>query len=513
MDIKPLKPFQEDGFQHITTRVEHPGRAMVLVDMGLGKTPITCKAACHFNCKRILVICGDNAVDVWRRDGRQNGDWGAVAWIHQWMTEKLGLNWSGAVKVHLMDEEVWNREVEWATLTPDGEIHLYICVYNTFSNDMGIVAKPKKGKKPRKPPPYICRPPQGFDMVVVDEARRMRNRNSALFRAVDQLSHRTNFKYFMALTGTPTTKGPQDLWTMFKIIDRKKFSSYWTYVEYFCETAQDPWGGKEILGPRQRNMPEFHEVLKRHAIVIKEDDPGISEYRPPLTRQQLPIKMDEVQKKMYRDFYREMYVILKDGGISVAQNSMVQLLRLRQILICPQLIDPVSSPGQAIRDFAQNIEDGIFPRPSVIFTPFTSAFPWFRSYLTQKLDLSNDDIIQLESGIGADEQSRRIERWRKREGIALVSIMYALAFSLEPATKAFFIGYDYDPNNNAQAEKRLHRLTTLNPINIYYYTFRNTVDWHIINDILNPKQDYINVTMPSRLKQLMELANERSTAT
>lgn len=508
-DYRPLNPLQEAAFKHITTGVAIPGRAMELIDMGLGKTPIACKVGAFFNCHRWLIICGDNAVDVWRRDGRVSGDWGAVAWIHQWFRDKLGVSWSGVVKVHIMDAEVWNREIEWNEPTPNGEIHLYIVVYNTFSNDMGVAALARKQERAKRSPPYICKPKQGFDIVVIDEARRMRNRKSALFRAVEQLQIRTHIPYLLELTGTPTTRGPQDLYTMLRAIDRKKFPSWWKFVERYCESFEDPWGGLQIVGPRKEMMPEFHALLKQYAVVIKETDPGVADLRPPLTRQKLVVKMDKVQGQMYRDFFRDMMVTLKDGSIAYAQNSMVLLLRLRQILCCPQLIDPTSSPGQAMRDFCQNVEDGVIDLPTVVFSPFVEAFQYQRQYIKSKLSMRDNQIFELKSGIGANEQGRRIEEWRTKRGIILVSIKYAQAFSLEPATKCFFIGYEFDPNDNVQAEKRLHRLTTKMPILANYYTYRNTVDWHIVNDILNFKQEIIDETMPSR-SHLLDLM-QRST--
>lgn len=484
---RALVPFQDKVVEHLINVCK--GRGLVIVDMGLGKTPIACKVGVTLLCRRWLIICGENAVNVWR--GNDSVDPGAVWWIEYWTKMK--------VHVHIMDDTPWNRKVDWNKATPQEELHIYIVVYNTFARDMGVEAKTKK-KATHKPLERILMPKQAFDLVICDEATRMRNKKSALFRALRTLATGMKFKYWLPMTGTPSQRGPQDLWTMLNICDRRKFGSYWGLVDTFCDTIADPWGGVEILGPKKSAMPAFHSLLREHGVVIKETDPGIAEQRPPLTRQLRPIHLDRDQQKLYKEFKEDMMSLIGDK-LLYAQNSMVQFLRMRQILICPQLLDPSLSPGQAIRDFVDSVESGEISLPVVIATPFTKVFPFFRNYIHEKLKVPKDDIIELESGISPQAQQERIQRYRRNKGICLLSILYAQAFSLEPATKGFMIGYDWDPNNNRQAEKRLHRLTTQNPINWYYYTYYQTVDYGMCKT-LNIKQDAIDLTIPDNLLAL-----------
>lgn len=492
--FEAFRQFQDIGISHLEEVCK--GRGMFIVDMGLGKTPMASKVGADFKAWRWVVVCGENAIDVWTRNDPE--DPGAV-WIIEHFTGKK-------VEVHIMDDEVWNREFEWNRPTSPDMIQLYIVVYNTFSNDMGVGAIRKKGSKAKlRALQRIIWNKQGFDCLIVDEARRLRNKKSALFRACHQFLlafDPTDKMLVLLLTGTPSSRGPQDLWTMFHLIARKKFRSYWNYINRWCDTIPNAWGGTEIVGPKASAMPEFRKLLSEHGIVIKETDPGIADQRPPLTRQLLPIKMDTDQSRLYKDFQKEMMSFAGDN-LLYAQNSMVQFLRMRQILICPQILYPSLSPGQAIRDLTQNIRDEIVTRPTVIFTPFTAAFPFFRLYLKNTLQISDDEIIELEGGITHQQQAERIRRYRERQGIALVSIMYATAFSLEPATTCYFIGYHWDPNDNRQAEKRLHRLTTENPINAYYYTYKQTVDYGLCN-VCNMKQEAIDMTIPDNLLNLVK---------
>lgn len=479
---RQLRPFQDAGAQKLIGL----RKGMVIVDMGLGKTPITSKVGAALGAKRWLISCPENAVEVWRGDGAR--------WIHQF---------SGIpVICHIMNYP-YERHLEWNKLTPPNEIHLYIVVHNTFAKDMGVRPKKRGKKKLEVSTPLqiqIC-PKQGFDICIIDEARRIRNRDSAVFRALQQLLLRFSTPHIFPLTGTPSSRGPQDFWTMLNLLDRKRFSSYWGFVMKYCNCEKNYFGGLEILGPKQEMMGEFHALLQQYGLFIREDDPGIAEQRPPITRQPLEVEMLPDQEKAYRELRKDMLTyITQDDRLIIAQNVMVKMLRLRQMLVCPAMLSPSLGVGGAFTDYTNNIQDGTFPLPSVVFCPFTAAFPHFTNYLTSK-GFPQDRINILEGGIGESNLTKRIQSFRERSGIILCSIQYAQAFSLEPATKSFFIGQEYDPDQNRQAEKRLHRLTTMNPINSYYYQHHNTIEGRVLK-ILNDKQENVNITLPKQLRAL-----------
>lgn len=496
MTERALRPFQNSAANFVAQKL----RAMLLMDMGLGKTPTSAKVASMAECRRILVVCPDNAMTVWagKRGELAKDDFAGKDWIELFTGRR--------VFVHRMENEPWNRELEWNTPTDASEVHLYIVVFNTFANDMGVPQKVKKAARLKGKVQRVLerslKPKQGFDAVIVDECRRIRNRDSAGYRALRLLFNEYVIPIFIPMTGTLISKGPQDTWTVFNLIDKKRFSSYWTFVEHFCNLIDNPWGGKEIVGLKEDRIQEWHRLLSSYAYVVSEDDPEIQNQRPPITRQRLVVKMDTDQAKQFKELKKEMMIYLEqDDTLIVAQNSFVKLLRLRQLLVCPKLLAPSLSIGGAMTDFVKMIKEGDLQLPSVIFTPFVAAFEPMKAYLREK-ELPH--VFTLSGGIHADERDRRIDAWRRAHGVMLCSILYAQAFSLEPATKAFFIGAEWDPNDNRQAEKRLHRLTTLNPINIWYYTYESDEDERLF-DVLNFRQDAIDISLPKNLRQLFNM--------
>ena len=478
-----LLPFQDRE----TTPLMVKKRGGFCWDPGLGKTGGVCSIGARKRLKRWIVLCPDNAVSVWSKYSLDPERPNALDWIKNYWPE-------AKIKVDvLIGVEPWRRDQVWKS-TPLGqdEVHIIVCTVDTFIRDWGETVKvPGKKKKMVQ-----LKPKKDFwipNIMILDEAKRIRNPDSISFRVIDKFLSYYNVKYFYPMTGTPGHV-PKHFWSMLHLIDRKKFPSYWQFVMQFHETV-DGFFGKEILGPR--NLEIWHKVLARYFSVVKETDEGIAEQRPPMTRQLLPITMDEDQKQLYTDIVNEMmHYVPQDDNLIIAQNEFVVDIRLRQALVCPQILSPSLGVGAAIKDFAENNdpEDG----PYVIFAPYTAAFDPFTVYLKSK----GFRVQTLQGSIGTDERDNRIRLWRQERGVCICSILYAQAFSLEPATRCYFIGYDWDPDNNRQAEKRLHRLTSPLPVTAYYYTFRSTFDEKLCA-IVNIKQVNVNNTMPGNLRKMI----------
>jgi hypothetical protein len=488
MSGRLLRPFQEIG---VNKGVAKNGRMGFFVDMGLGKTPMSSKVAGLLGWRRIVVVCKDSGIRVWKTIGKA------------WLEEFTGL----PIVLHVMDGEAWTREFDWALVTPDTEVHVWIVVYNTFAIDMGQRSKTvrRKAKKRGEVVHELVKKiksTQGWDGVICDECRRMANRDSAAWLAVYYFTREHARKGrsmgFIPLSGTPSDKGPQGFWGYLRIIDPVVFRSYWAFIEHFhIVDDTNPILGKVICDQRLDTKAEWDRLMSKYFYVVKEED--VASERPPIDRQIRIAELTPSQKKLYDEIAEENISIGNDGSVVVAQNAFVQMLRLRQILVCPKILGPEFDCGGAIQDFADELEEASpEARHTVIFTPFKGAFPYFTEYLKSR---GFPDIFWLHSGISDRDQGARIEAWRRTRGVMLNTIDYAEAYSLEPATHAWFIGSSWSPDPNKQAEKRLLRLTSANPILIWYYTYKTPIDWAVTQRVCI-KQENIDLSIPSQLSAL-----------
>jgi len=469
-----LLPFQEEEIAPILERK----RGMLAWDMGLGKTAGASTIGARAQLHRWLVICSDNAFSVWRDE--------APRWIKRWWPDVT-------VRVEFIDGD---RETQWATpydVFPN-VVHIRIVRIDTFLADWGVITK--TGLKGKRAKTIRLNERKGYhipEILIYDECRRIRNKETQAFEILSRWIKFYSPPWLILMTGTPGHE-PKHFWTYLHLINPHYFRSYWNFV-YAFHQVDDGFFGKEVNEPR--NLPEWYALRKRMISVVREDDPRVIDQRPPLTRQLLEITPDADQQRLYKAFREEMMLFIEeDQKLLYAQNELGAITRIRQALICPKILSPSLSYGAAIQDFANTIEPG---EHVVIFTPFTSAQPLFEEYLRTK---KFNHIYTLYGSMGTTARDKAIAEYRQNKGVMICSILYAQAFSLEPATKAFFIGYDWDPDNNRQAEKRLHRLTTKTPIAAYYYAFRTTFDANLA-DIVNLKQRRVNITIPSEVRKVL----------
>ena len=102
----------------------------------------------------------------------------------------------------------WESEIKiWAT-QPD---QFTVVSYEFIRKDYDTVMKYKR---------------KAFKMIIIDEAHKIKNRQSKTRLAVNKL----RAEYQVALTGTPSPNEPWEVWTILNWLDRARFSSYYSFL-------------------------------------------------------------------------------------------------------------------------------------------------------------------------------------------------------------------------------------------------------------------------------------------
>ncbi len=441
--MEPLRDYQRSGRDALIAN-----KRFILADeMGLGKTRQALEAMVNITdhaFPRILVVCPKVAVFVWQTE------------IEKWFPELIG-----EVRILLGDALKRNQVLEDLKAP-----YILITTYDILKRD-------------------VDKMPQSYHLIITDEAHRYRNRTTKTFKAVKKL----HGNYVFQLTGTPASRGPQDVWTMLNLIDPKRFGSYWRFVNTYCLVHEGVFG-KEILGPK--NVEALRMLLKSYLLRRKKVD--VIEDLPEKTRSKIIVEMTPKQRKLYDQFEKHMIAALPDGGMLITPNSLGKFVRLRQMLIWPHLLYKIEEEGKldqgagfsAILEHMSDNDD----KHVVIFTPFAKALNGFGKAL-KVAGYAEDSIIQLRGGTNPDEVRKRIELFESARGIALCTIKFAQSFNLSTASTAYFLGYEFNPDENHQAEDRLHRMTSKSAVNIYYVCHKDSIDEHILT-ILNDKNRSIS---------------------
>jgi len=114
--------------------------------------------------------------------------------------------------------------------------------------------------------PYFRR--VGLKTLVLDECQYFTNPRARRTKAAVDLARRVLYR--IALSGTPLTNRPAELWPTLHMLRPDVFPSFFSFAQKYCNPRRTPWGW-DFRGAT--NIPQLHESLKQTCMVrrLKED--------------------------------------------------------------------------------------------------------------------------------------------------------------------------------------------------------------------------------------------------
>ncbi len=453
---------------HIRSKVVRLMRTGVLSVPGSGKTrpiidamvelcricPEVDTLAHRYPFGPILILCSGPAIATWMRQ------------IPEWTDTPV---LADDIVVVRGDRHKRVNMWEQAHLTNAG---IFITNFSVFLRDFGMIGRINWGA------------------VLVDEYHKAmrRKRKNKTYAAFIHMTRHT--EVLVMASGSALRKDPSSMFTLFQAIKPRRFTSYWKFVNAWC-IVSDGHFGKEILGPR--NVDKFRELVDREFAYIPKE--VVADQLPEGRRMPLAAEMTPQQEKVYNDLRDDMLSILESGEIVVASNVLTKIIRLRQLLCCPKILDEALGMGGGYEAILDRLEED--PH-CVIFVPFRPAC----DYIYEDLTARGYSVSVILGGVSPEDQVKEIEQFRRARGIMVCTIAYAESFDLETCKTSYFLGYDYSLDINEQAEGRTRRAISIYEfVSWHYIKYLNTIDEHFlkvldsdarnVHKVLNRSQELI----------------------
>lgn len=427
-----------------------------LVEMGRIYTP----AQDHYKFPYgpILIVCSGPAIATWLR---QIPLWANDPTLEDWITIGRGTKTQRMI--------LWDSAESAA-----GGGGIIITNYSVFLGDFSAI----------KRVPWAA--------IITDEYHRaLLRRKSKTFKFTRSLFKHTDIVVWTS--GSALRKNPSSMWTLFNMCDPKLklFRSYWRFVEAFCIVDDGPFG-RIIEGPK--NVTQFQEVMDRYLAYVPEE--VVADNLPKGSRLPLHAEMTKEQAKVYHALSDTMIAEVGDGVI-VASNVLARLIKLRQLLCCPRILEPLLGMGGGFEAIADKLDD---TPHCVIFVPFRPATELVVAELQRQ---GHKDVYMIRGGITPAEQVQKTNEFKRTRGILVCTIAYAESFDLETCDTSYFLGYDYVLDVNEQAEGRTRRVISESSFVTWNYVkYLNTIDEYFLNElgadlhnvqrVLKRPQEFIN---------------------
>ncbi len=412
----PMKPFKYQ-FEGIAFLM--PRHAALLADeMGLGKTMQTIISM------RLLFHAGliQNALLI--------------------CPKPLVLNWCREIKL-------WAEDIPFEVITGDSDtrrctwLHsncpLKVINYEVLTRDAD----------------YLEEDQVQFDLVILDEAQRIKNHQSKTAQVVRQIKRQRAW----ALSGTPIENRPDDLCNLFQFI-------------------------KPDLVPPHASVKELG-VLTRDYILRRVKEDVLTDMPPKLVRDAY-IELSAPQRQSYDLAEKEGIIHLNAMGETVTVQHVFELvMRLKQICNFDPLTGQSGKLEQLMADIAEVAESG---RKAIIFSQ------WVEPLILLAEHLSEFGPLQFHGKIPSSQRPGILEQFQQDSAKHVLLMSYgtgSVGLNLQFANYVFLFDRWWNPAIEDQAINRAHRIGQKEPVFVTRFITPGTIEGRIC-EILERKRQLFN---------------------
>lgn len=466
-----LFDYQETG----KAKIIKVKRMLLADDMGVGKTPQLIEGLKHT--KRILVACPSTVRGVWE------------ARIPEW---DPGSEMVVARKPK--DVEPLPPGTKWLVVNYES-----IRVHRLDANGDKVVDKKgnirdangnkKPGKKPFKTVPSTKIADVVFrfkpQAVVFDEGHNITNPEAAQTQGARILAKHA--EYAVPATGTPILDGMDDLWTLLNLIDPKKWSSKWKFLQQHANAHPGMWGWEFTKGATDPLL--LMEEIE--GVFLRRTKGEVRDYKLP-NEDNIYLDFTDEQYRLTKSFVDDMFAEISQGEHMVVTNALALLTRLRQVSVDPRLVGS-KAPGtkiEALCDIVAGTSQKI-----VVFSVFTQAIALANEELNKRKVLTH-----VLTGDTPENQRNAIIKSFQTEGHQVFLANTAVGgpgIDLTAASIVVFLDRHYTPAINQQAVSRVDRYPQDKMVSVINLRTRGSVDDHIYD---------VNATKEEASSSLLDVA-------
>jgi SNF2 family DNA or RNA helicase len=409
----PHRPFP---YQLAGVSFLYPRHAAILADeMGLGKTmqAITAlRLLLHAGeVRSVLLICPKPLISNWQRE------------LQLWAPEIPAAVISGGRE---------QRRWQWRMT----EIPVRIANYELLNRDRDVA----------------CDVP--CDLVLLDEAQRIKNTASATSQVVRALPRRRSW----ALTGTPIENSCEDLVGIFEFVSAGVVSRHMT-PRHLAQAARD-------------------YILRRTKDHVLRD-------LPPKLFRDAELGLTDAQRASYDLVESQGVVRLNEMGDQITVQHVFELiLRLKQI--CN--FDPATGESSKLERLEADLEEiAASGQKAIVFSQWVQTLQHLAS------SLARFQPLQYHGRIPAPRRDDVIRRFRDGIGHHVLLMSYgagSVGLNLQFAGYVFLFDRWWNPAVEDQAINRAHRIGAAGPVTVTRFLTLGTIEQRI-DEILRAKRDLV----------------------
>jgi SNF2 family DNA or RNA helicase len=412
----PFAPFnyQLEGIAFLMPR----HGALLADEMGLGKTAqaiIALRLLFHAGLiQSALLVCPKALVNNWSRELR---------------------SWGEDLPLEIITGDTQARRASWLV----SNCPLKLVNYEMLTRDAELMADDRVR----------------FDVVVLDEAQRIKNRGSKTADVVCSIKRSRSW----ALTGTPIENKPEDLINIFAFVDP----------------------GRVPPDAPPRRLPQLTSdcILRR----VKED--VLSDMPPKIIRDTV-LELTPQQRAAYELAEKEGVVRLHGLGATITVQHVFELvMRLKQICNFDPATGQSAKLEQLVADMQEVAESG---RKAIVFSQWVQPLEFIAGALEPF------GPLQFHGRIPSQQRQAVLDRFKNDPTKHVILMSYgtgSVGLNLQFANYVFLFDRWWNPAIEDQAINRAHRIGQTSQVIVTRFISQGTIEGRIA-DVLERKRQLFN---------------------
>jgi SNF2 family DNA or RNA helicase len=411
MPFEPF-PFQYEGIAWLFSH----DAALLADEMGLGKTMQTITAIRLLvragQVRKVLLVCPKPLLPNWQREFRL---------------------WAEELPFVVIEGDTERRKLMW---TMPG-VPVLVANYELLVRDFAAF---EEGTFPK------------FDLVVLDEAQRIKNRDSRTAETARAIPR----KRAWALTGTPIENRPEEMGSLYEFL--------------------------EIIPPR--GTPDLRQLqaLSKEFVLRRTKDLVMKDMPPRLDRDEV-IELSPAQRAAYDTAEKDGVIHLNELGESITVQHVFELvLRLKQITNW----DPLTGESIKLERLDADMEEiAASGGKAILFSQWTKTLDWLYERTKQY------GALIYHGGVPTKQREPILKQFKEDPQSHLLLMSYgtgAVGLNLQFAGYVFLFDRWWNPAVEDQAINRAHRIGCKSQVIVTRFICKDTIEERI-DKVLRQKRE------------------------
>jgi SNF2 family DNA or RNA helicase len=314
-----------------------------------------------------------------------------------------------------------------------------------------------------------------WSTIVFDEYHKMglSNNKTNFFKAANSLKA----KHKILLSGTPMGGKPIKLWGALHFLEPHSFTSKWRWVGQWLDVEEQAVGkgayAKKIHGVREDREEAFDKHLKPY--LLRRTKAEVLPELPPKQYEDLWVEMTKTQKKQYEEFAVNAELKIEEENLT-ATGILAEYMRLKQFAGARQeasryrddvKLSPTMDSGKLphLLEILNNLgidkgDEEWGDEQLVFFSQFRGMVDMITKWLNEKQGIRAEKIT---GEVKQSERDSLVKGFQAGEFrvMGVSTTAGGVALTLDKASTGVIMDETWDPDDQTQAEDRIHRASRL----------------------------------------------------